>query len=241
VRALVLAFFVALAVAKPAFGQGIDPQVVASVTRSTVAVVCFSKTQPVFVEGSGFFVNSAGYFVTPKHIVADLVVYTQQHACDVSILVIESQEIGASVQVKVINVACRVSKDYDIAVCWPKKTNPFTDRDTRQVVRVGILDITPRLEGTDLAFTGFPMQQIVPITSVGIVAGYMYGPGQPLVVLIDKIAWGGDSGSPMYYSDGKIAGMITATGSNNLVGISTGIASSVIHEFLKQQHVPEGK
>jgi hypothetical protein len=83
-------------------------------------------------------------------------------------------------------------------------------------------------DGTSVFFTGFPLQATDPITSIGAIAGYSAGDSYS-TVFIDKNAWPGASGSPIYLLDGKTAiGMVTRTGTGDSAGLSFGIAGERI-------------
>jgi V8-like Glu-specific endopeptidase len=106
-------------------------------------------------------------------------------------------------------------RDFDIARC-------------RSVARITV-EFTPvRFEdseqraATAVAFTGFPLQSLDPITSRGYIAAYtsqVAGLGKT-EMLIDRTAWPGDSGSPVYLEDGRVIGMVQKRGTGNAEGIA---------------------
>lgn len=85
---------------------------------------------------------------------------------------------------------------------------------------------------TSVFFTGFPLQATDPITSVGAVAGFVADGGYT-TIMIDKNAWPGASGSPVYLADGKtIVGMILRMGTGDAIGLSFGVNGGKITEVL---------
>jgi V8-like Glu-specific endopeptidase len=87
-------------------------------------------------------------------------------------------------------------------------------------------------DGTPVFFTGFPLQATDPVTSMGSIAGYP-ADNSYSTVIIDKNAWPGASGSPIYLFDGRtVIGMVTRTGTGDSAGLSFGIAGERIATVL---------
>ena len=84
----------------------------------------------------------------------------------------------------------------DIAVCH-LADNPFGDPTIHTTLEVAQFDIDTKPEGTPVAFTSFALNNVHPITTVGIVAGYYWEKHQRFL-LVDKGAWFGASGSALY-------------------------------------------
>ena len=86
------------------------------------------------------------------------------------------------------------------------------------------------LRGTKIFFIGFGRQGIGGTTSVAAIADSL-GADKGYAIAIDKPAWAGASGSPVFASasDGKeVVGMITRTGIGDASGQSFGTGAEAI-------------
>jgi S1-C subfamily serine protease len=122
----------------------------------------------------------------------------------------------------------------DIAVCTTI-LNPFTNKVVNDHIRP--VSINPRLailDGTPVAFTGFPLGFLFPVTSKGYVGGY--APFSDRLV-IDKSAWPGASGSIVYNGDGDMMGMITEAGIDYGSGLAYALPVNSILKFLTDNKV----
>lgn len=83
--------------------------------------------------------------------------------------------------------------------------------------------------------------QIVPITSKGFIGGSVGGLPNAhwFDYVIDKAAWPGASGSPLYLANGNVVGMIRAAGQNAGSGISWARGTTVILDFLAKNPYTE--
>ena len=92
-------------------------------------------------------------------------------------------------------------------------------------------------DGTPIGFTGFPLHFQIPLSSVGNISGYVEtrddGRG-PRSIIMDKEAWPGASGSPLYLANGKVVGLLRQRGVNEGNGRTIGLPSRLIQEFLSQ-------
>ena len=122
----------------------------------------------------------------------------------------------------------------DIAVC---KTidNPFLMKTLSNHIRPAPISASAEIvDGTPVAFTGFPLEFLFPVTSKGNVGGY--APFSDRLV-IDKSAWPGASGSPVYDANGNVIGMITEAGINYGSGLAYALPSSSILRFLNYNKI----
>jgi hypothetical protein len=218
--------------------------------RSVVPVVCGytdSKGKWIIadIEGSGFFVDRRrGRFVTASHVMDGLDTFAREspeHPCEYAIYIPDQ---GWEKAGKILNIQyftftkCVRSASADVAVCTLIE-NPFTSprlaKDLIQEVSFEAAAEVP--DGTAAAFTGFPLERTTPITSVGNIAGQatMDDNDPWFFYLLDKTAWRGASGSPVYTEDGKVIGMIVRTGTDDSAGIGFARCSAAIQDLLTRK------
>jgi hypothetical protein len=104
------------------------------------------------------------------------------------------------------------------------------------------LDGDRKRDGASVAFSGFPLDFITPLTSRGAIAGYRASAGTEAdEVIIDKATWPGASGSPVYGADGRVVGMILKAGIGPGSGLAYARAASVLQQFLSRHGGPSQK
>ena len=224
------------------------------IKRSVVPVVCGyadNKGEWIIadIEGTGFFVDRRGRFVTASHVLDGLDTFVRQtpkHPCEFAIYIPDEgwEKVG-----KVINFQyfifnrCTRSTTNDVAVCKLIE-NPFTSpRLAKNLIKEVSFDTGEVPDGTAEAFTGFPLEISSPITSIGSVAGRAaLDDNDPwFSYLLDKTAWLGASGSPVYTEGGRVIGMIVRTGTGEAAGIGIARCSTALLDFLTRTQVAEEK
>lgn len=233
--------------AMPVFAQ--EPKTasiktIQTVEQSVVPIVCARPNAEIKqVIASGFLIDRQGHFVTAGHVIKEgwNTVQTADDPCAPAIF--EPQDAWSNhIKGRPLRVffftECLYGNSMDIAVC---KTidNPFGSKDVNTHIRP--ISVDPRmasLEGTPVAFTGFPLTFMFPVTSKGYVGGY--APFSDRLV-IDKSAWPGASGSPVYNSEGSLVGMITDAGINYGSGLAYALPINSILRFLADNKVPVEK
>jgi hypothetical protein len=122
-----------------------------------------------------------------------------------------------------------------LAVCQPVE-NPFTSKRVKENIAIASFDIQTWPEGTPVAFTGFPLESSTPISSKGFIAGFqIISEGTAgFDYAVDKAAWPGASGSPLYLANGKVVAIMRAAGENAGSGISFARSAVVISDFLSK-------
>jgi len=231
---VLLTTFHTLICANHAFGQDkpVSVETIERIKSAAVPVVCgaLAKEDTFHVSrilGSAFFINEEGYFLTAAHVVSALEKRdTSQVQCFPAIYMPVGgwQTISKGVHWFLFD-ECIKDETADIAVCKPKD-NPFTAENVKRQLAFVTLGTALNLkDGTAIAFTGFPLQLLRPVTSKGNLATYIETDKK---IVIDKTAWHGASGSPLYVSDGKVIGILIETG----IGESSGLALARPGEFI---------
>ncbi len=239
---------VALA-AVPAFAgsQNIPVKTIETIKRGVVPIVCGfvdskNEFQIVKILATGFFINARGSFLTPAHVLDDLPkVSTQERPCFSAVYIPARGWAKERVRFDAKwfrFTACLRNSQLDLAVCDPIE-NPFENADVmRQIAFLSLANPFGFEEGTPVAFTGFPLDSTVPVTSSGIIASFRTGDQE---ILIDKSGWPGASGSPVYAANGQVLGVIIKRGIGDGTGLAYARLSSVVMDFLRDNKIPYGK
>jgi Trypsin-like peptidase domain len=233
---------------KPDLPKDVSIETIRDIMRSVVPVVCGymdanNRFQLVGVDGSGFFVDRLGHFITAGHVLDDWkVMNNTRHACSPAIYVPDhgwkTGEISIDVQ-SFTFVSCDRDSDLDLAVCQTID-NPFTSsRIIHENIAPIEFDTEIKAVGTPIAFTGFPLESVSPLTSKGFIAGFTHfgGATKTTDYVIDKSAWPGASGSLLYIGNGKAIGIILAAGFNQGSGLAYAKTATSITTFLGQHSV----
>jgi Trypsin-like peptidase domain len=208
--------------------------------KSVAPVVCLVRdaatgTQLIKFQiiGTAFMIEQKGMFITASHVISGMLASPSKDVCKPAI----TFPVGGWKRDPQQNVewfsfdagACRVNSAFDVAVC---RTTEDMSKYPAINFELAIITTARPQDGTAIFFTGFPLQATDPITSIGSVAGYP-ADNSYSTVIIDKNAWPGASGSPIYLSDGNtLIGMVTRTGTGDAAGLSFGIAGDKISAIL---------
>jgi len=185
--------------------------------------------------GTAFFINGEGYFLTAAHVVTALEQFNaSQSQCFPAIYM----PIGGWRTTGGVHWfrfgECVKDPEADIAVCKPT-TSPFAAEDVkRQLTFVAFGTALNVKDGTALAFTGFPLQFLRPVTSKGNLAAYL---DLDKKIVIDKAAWGGASGSPVYLADGSVIGILIERGTGESIGLALARPAEFITDFLTKNKI----
>ncbi len=194
----------------------VSVKTIATIMRSIVPVVCaFSDPekggQVSVIAGTGFLIDTNGRFITAGHVLDGWgKISTPEHPCKAAIFFPTTGWGGAftpNFDVEFFEfTACDRSASDDLAVCTLKE-NPFTSsRIPRGIIEPVNFDTQQKPSGTQIAFSGFPLQMNSPVTSQGIIAGILADDKvneKAFGYAIDKSAWPGASGSPLYLENGR--------------------------------------
>ena len=163
--------------------------------------------------GSAFFVTARGDFLTAAHVLAEM--QKRERQCPVAAIILPKQ----GYQPKTLNEpagwfpfqinSCMVNRVLDVAECRSIADLTKLLPDARITPVQFDWSIPP--DGTQVAFTGFPFDSRDPMTLRAGVAAY-----RPIwrnekaidEVALDRGAWPGFSGSPVFRADGRVVGIV---------------------------------
>jgi len=232
----------------PALGQkDVSVKTINEIKRSIIPIVCgYVDEQNAFqiaeVAGTGFFVDLNGRFITDAHVLDGWdEINRTRHPCFPAIYIPDQGWNWKSFEPQFHFqwfpfIGCESDSAVDLAVCHPNE-NPFTSkRVLKKNIAVVSFDLQTWPEGTAIAFTGFPLESKSPISSEGFIAGFQLISEsiKGFDYFVDKAAWPGASGSPLYLANGKVIGIIRQRGQNAGSGISLARSATVISDFLSK-------
>jgi hypothetical protein len=221
----------------PASGQAAGDPFLGTIERvkhSVGAVGCYYvAAEPRFI-GTGFFVSQDGQFVTPDHVLVDLRKLSADPRCLVSLMVL--QTVGGGTLTYGINKfdpdRCASDARLDIGVCAVR----YDAGETPRAFVPLRIDSKVYPDGTAIAFTGFPGFGKYPLTTRANLAGYVYSHA-----VLDKGAWPGSSGSPVYDANCNVIGMVISRADNQITGIAFANSGYVLERFLRSHSPDQGK
>ncbi|HEY5047001.1 MAG TPA: serine protease [Rhizomicrobium sp.] len=226
---------------QPAFGQVFQSdrfiEAIRTMKRSVTPVICLRAAGPTSVQplivGSGFFISERGDFITATHVVAAFLPADKAaNACPMAIWFRGDSDAKGNWAARFFSVApsdCVIDTSLDIARC--RTTEDLTKADQGKFEPLpAVVDSSRQDDGTAIAVMGFPLLSSAPISSRGYIGGYQDSSQGPVQMVLDRAAWPGNSGGPVYDSRGKIVGMVVQAGEGLASGISfarTGYALSL--------------
>ncbi len=213
-----------------------------AIKHSVIPIVCIAVNgtvaETLSVEGTGFFVAADGTFITANHVIESMVSAQRKAPCPHTAFYLpqsgwSSQQATFQSDYYVFHAdECKRDADLDIARCRSVRTV-----EPAHKIAAVTFETSLQPDGTPVAFTGFPLQFQIPLSSVGNISGYVTtradGRG-PRAIIMDKEAWPGASGSPLYLANGKVVGLLRLRGVNSGTGRTIGTPSRLIQEFLSQ-------
>ena len=206
----------------PAIAQ-LDPFIstIELLKQSVCPIVCLAQSQGTnatleSTEGTAFFVSEDGTFVTAAHVIEGIT-GTRQKPCPLSAIYLPKNG-WSNKEITWFSFRpgeCVLIHDFDLARCntIAKITLPFAPVKIEEAEQP---------DGTQVAFTGFPLNFVLPLTSRGDIAVYTNLDDRlgRTEVVVDRAAWPGASGSPVYLKDGRVIGVVLRRGSGDSSGIT---------------------
>jgi len=243
----VLAFF--LIALHPTLGQKeVSVKTIDQIKRSIVPIVCgylddAKAFQVAQIAGTGFLIDQNGRFITDAHVLDNWDrIRATRHDCSAAIYIPDHGWSHFEPHVAFHYfpfVECQTDSTVDLAVCQPIQ-NPFRSV-VKENITVVYFDNQVWPEGTAIAFVGFPLESTAPINSKGFIGGFqIVGENNSgFDYIVDKAAWPGASGSPVYLGNGKVIGIIRERGQNEASGLAWARSASVIVDFLSKHPASE--
>jgi len=219
-----------------------------NMNRSLFPIVCGRLEQPgdkftaLYTVGTGVFIDTAGHFITAGHVIRRKFSTNPDEPteCLPAIYIAKSgwQPGAQSYDANWFKFGdCIQDANVDVAVCHAEG-NPFAASLHISAVRIAKTTPAP---GTQVAFTGFPVQSNQPVTTQSRILRLDAAGKMNLWVLTTEVAdqppWPGSSGSPVYLSDGSLIGIIVRRGINADNGLAFALSSESIRAFLAEHHL----
>ena len=190
-----------------------------SMKHSVAPVVCMGGDGPQAniqeLEGSAFFLSRTGEFLTAAHVLDEM--KTHAHSCLITAIYLPSGGWRADTPEETVHwfpfraSDCFIERGLDVAKCSPLDDLSVPRQGFSFEIRPVKMEFSDQADGTQVAFTGFPLGTRDPFTSRGGIAAYRTSKDSVQLVL-DQTTWGGASGSPVYLSDGRVIGIMLARG-----------------------------
>jgi hypothetical protein len=225
----------------PYAANGQDPflDTIRTMKKGVAPIACMEAPEkgvrrPSRIAGTAFFTTTEGEFLTAAHVISDILRWAltaSPAGCAAPVVYLPvsewpsgSNDFNARWYAFDSN-RCVLDKAQDLALCVTRNS---PSADLQRTIGIASFDNTTYPDGTAVAFTGFPLNAIQPMTARGHVA--MYSRRDELIV--DQSAWPGVSGCPVYLVDGKVIGMVIQRGTGDGTGRAIVRTSVAIQEFL---------
>jgi V8-like Glu-specific endopeptidase len=212
---------------------------IAAMKRTVAPIACVENTdagarRPGRVAGTAFFLTPAGEFLTAAHVVSDILhgaLTGGPLGCASPVVYLPATEWPTGSNEFTArwyafdSKRCVLDTTLDLALC---ATRSSPSEDLKRTIGTVTFDTSPHADGTAVAFTGFPLNALQPMTARGHIA--MYSARDELIV--DQSAWPGVSGCPVYLADGRVVGMLIQRGTGEGTGRSFVRTSAAIEQFV---------
>ena len=129
---------------------------------------------------------------------------------------------------------CKVDSTVDVAECRPSGDLPARMRKLHTAVPVQ-LEWSIQPDGTELAFTGFPLEARDPMTFRAHVAAYSWPDHTTPDLVLDHGALLGFSGSPVFLANGKVIAILVMDGKPGAPETSIARPVSVFREMIEER------
>jgi V8-like Glu-specific endopeptidase len=229
-----------------------DPfiETIANMKRSVSPLVCLagkgSEASILDRLGSAFFITEAGDFLTAAHVVLEM--QKTERPCPVSAILVPRETWRNDTRAETATwfaftiPDCVIDEELDVAKCRLIDDHSVLKRTLGFKITPVQLDAGIPPDGTQVAFTGFPLGVRDPMTSRAGVATFrnVWQDEKPLGELVlDRTAWPGSSGSPVYLSDGRVIGVLIRGGTGQGTGWTALRPVQLIRKILAEKTNPQ--
>ena len=187
--------------------------------------------------GSAFLISEEADFLTAAHVV--IAMQKRGDPCPTPALTLAVGDWRPDTPAEQIlwfpfrTADCKVDKTADVAKCRPSGNLPARIRNSNRAVPVQFASkIQP--DGTQIAFTGLPLEERDPITFRAHVAAYKVplGNQQTPEVVLDHGSLPGFSGGPVFLADGKVMAILLRDGTPEAPGVAIARPVSAFPEMI---------
>jgi len=222
-------------------GAAQDPflDTIRAMKQSVAPIACMEAAdkgvrRPSRIAGTAFFTTADGEFLTAAHVISDIIrgaLTAAPEGCAAPVVYLPIKEWPSGSNefnarwYTFDSKRCVLDKAQDLALCVTRNS---PSADLERTIGIAAFDYTAHPDGTAVAFTGFPLNAIQPMTARGHVA--MYSSRDELIV--DQSAWPGVSGCPVYLVDGRVVGMVIQRGTGDGTGRAIVRTSAAIQDFV---------
>jgi hypothetical protein len=230
---------------KATSAAGGDPFIVAIETakRSVASLDCLSvsgsESRIVERVGSAFLLSGKGDFLTAAHVIAAM--QNPEGSCPTPALTFPAGDWHPEARTEDMRwfpfqaSNCRMEPSVDVALCTLSEDPSARKRDLHLKAAPVLFewDIPP--DGTQVAFTGFPLRARDPMTFRAHVAAFRTPwPDEeiPELVLDGPTFF---SGSPIYLANGNVVAIILKDGKDEAAGVTIVRPVSVFREMLREK------
>ena len=211
-----------------------------NVKRSIVPVVCARQGAGEWlvdsIEGTAFFIDADGTFMTPDHVLQGIVASNRKRPCQIATIYVPDggwKSTATRFNIKFLKFdvgKCKRDGRVDIATCVP--IGDVVTLTGSTPVPVAFQGGIPR-DGTEVAFSGFPLSSPWPLTVRATLSSLQeVHKGILITAYVDRPSWPGASGSPLYTLEGKVIGMMVAQGKGDITGLGVARTEAAIRQFL---------
>jgi hypothetical protein len=220
---------------------------IADMKRSVAPLVCLQAqgkgVKVLKIAGSAVFIASDGEFLTAAHVLQGM--DGMESECPITAILLPSggwqpgavDEVLAWFPFKLGN--CIMSSRIDIAKCRPAANLSDPSINLSWKIMPARFEYSKQPDGTQVAMTGFPLSARDPMTSRAAIATHrtlQQNDGKLVSELIlDRTAWPGGSGSPVYLSGGLVIGIVVAKGVEEGTGVAVVRPSESLRELLSRR------
>jgi hypothetical protein len=222
---------------------------ITNIKNSIAPVVCV-QTHPTgdwelrSIEGTAFFVAADGSFITPNHVLEGLTNPNRRTPCPMAAVYIPEDRVWHTDRANFrihyalfLSQTCRHDAHLDIAFCTPLPGGMTLPGGTTIVTTPVVFENNLPSDGSPVAFSGFPLSNVAPISAVGFVAGYQGTDDLgTFTIIVDRSTWPGASGSPIYLPNGRVIGMVLARGTGEGIGLTYGRVGHFVYDFLPEAY-----